>query len=279
MKARQITLIQKLYIPNSHQLRQVINFFSYVEFQERDSSEDWLSIFPNATTNMAICLGDKMEFPTGHGDNGVSIVCTSIANLRVATKLRFVTIQFNSYGLYAFKGIPMHEMYNSHVDLEMLFKPSECEVIRNELSESNSTDEVFEKMESFMTNKLKNSVIDPRMPYSIALLSQNKYSMDDVSGKICLTPRGFRKLFSNQIGFSPAYYRKITRFNRAAFQINTFHGLSLTEIAYQNGYYDQSHFIKDFKHFSGISSRKYQNIKAKSTDFYNYKSTDPANLG
>ena len=69
---------------------------------------------------------------------------------------------------------------------------------------------------------------------------------------------------------SPAYYRKIIRFNKAAQLLSSDSNSSLTEISYACGYFDQAHFIKDFREFGGISPSEFLRFKSKSSDFYNY---------
>ncbi|MEO1254779.1 MAG: AraC family transcriptional regulator [Bacteroidota bacterium] len=267
--------MQQIRIPKSSLLRQVINFLFYCEFEEGDTSGEWLSIFPNVTTNMIICLENKMEFPKGYQDTGVSISCTTIANMRIVSKLRFVQVQFKPFGIHAFKGTPMSDLVNSMLDLEFLFKPSECERIKDRLSSAGNISDMFHYLEIFLEKRLKAVEIDKRLPISIELLNQNHISLDAVSEEVCLTSRGFRKLFTSQVGLSPGYYKKIARFNAAASQISTNPDVSLTTIAVENGYYDQSHFIRDFRQFAGISPKVYQKFLAKSSDFYNYRSSSP----
>ena len=55
----------------------------------------------------------------------------------------------------------------------------------------------------------------------------------------------------NNIGISPAAFTSVIRFNRSLHLVlNT--RSSLTSIAYDCGYYDQAHFIREFKRFTGI---------------------------
>lgn len=66
-----------------------------------------------------------------------------------------------------------------------------------------------------------------------------------------LSSRYLQKLFLAYSGLSPKLFIKINRF-RKGIEMVAEKDLSLTAISYQCGYYDQSHFIKDFKYFTGI---------------------------
>lgn len=77
-----------------------------------------------------------------------------------------------------------------------------------------------------------------------------------LASKYCLSVRQFERHFKELSGFSPKLYSRITRFGNAMNQYG-FRGKTLTDIAYECGYYDQSHFIHDFKEFSGYHPGAY----------------------
>jgi transcriptional regulator GlxA family with amidase domain len=72
----------------------------------------------------------------------------------------------------------------------------------------------------------------------------------------CLSLRQFQRRFKELSGFPPKLYARIIRFG-AAMQRYGNNFRSLTDIAYECGYYDQSHFIHDFKEFSGYHPKQY----------------------
>ncbi|WP_316817533.1 helix-turn-helix domain-containing protein [Pedobacter nyackensis] len=68
--------------------------------------------------------------------------------------------------------------------------------------------------------------------------------------------RQLERLFKKYIGLSPKYYSRIIRFNYI-FQLIKSKKSNWTEIIYQSGYYDQSHFIRNFKAFTGEDPSSY----------------------
>lgn len=80
--------------------------------------------------------------------------------------------------------------------------------------------------------------------------------------------RQFERNFKRLSGFSPKLFSRIIRFQSALAQYNN-KNKSLTDIAYDCGYYDQSHFIQDFKEFSGHNPREYFSGKSEATDWRN----------
>jgi AraC-like DNA-binding protein len=82
-------------------------------------------------------------------------------------------------------------------------------------------------------------------------------SIQSLSQEVNLSRRQLERSFMATVGLSPKMFARIVRFQRALYRIENYHETSLTGIAYSSGYYDQSHFIKDFKEFSGLNPRQY----------------------
>ena len=264
-------MIQKIYVPQNAKLRQIVNFMSYVAFTSEDHLEGWPAIFPNATSNLMLSLDDDIDVNFTPTDSAIYITCSSTVAFRPYVGLRFMTVQFNSYGMYYAKGIPVSELHDTLFALDSFFKASEVDEITSRLREPTSIEEKFETLETFLLQRIKIPDIDPRLPYAIAALKlQQHYRIDDLSEALCLSSRGLLKLFKKHVGISPAYYKKIARFNQAASLVLNRPEIPLTQIAFECGYYDQAHFIKDFREFGGISPSDFLQLRAKSSDFYNY---------
>jgi AraC-like DNA-binding protein len=64
------------------------------------------------------------------------------------------------------------------------------------------------------------------------------------------------RAFINNFDLTPKDYMRIVRFRRALASLNTNSTSSLTSLGYEHCYYDQSHFIKDFKFFTGKTPKQ-----------------------
>ncbi|NHF58129.1 helix-turn-helix transcriptional regulator [Flavobacteriaceae bacterium TP-CH-4] len=93
--------------------------------------------------------------------------------------------------------------------------------------------------------------------------------VDDIAQKLNVSTTTVRNLFKHHIGVSPKELIKITRTHRALNyqkkQVQT-----LTELGLQLGYFDQSHFIREFKAIVGVSPKTYFKSEKLAFDFYNY---------
>ena len=71
-----------------------------------------------------------------------------------------------------------------------------------------------------------------------------------------ISSRQLERVFKNNIGISARKYQEISRFERSLHYLST--DLSLTAVAYKSGYFDQAHFIRSFKAFTGYAPGKYR---------------------
>ena len=169
------------------------------------------------------------------------------------------------------KGIPMTELQNTTLTLDLFFSPSDIDILLDRIYSSPDLNTQLLVLEGFLLKHLKQDLFDERIPHIITLLkNSHNYSVDQISNAVCLSPRRLREIFCKQTGFSPAFYKKTMRFNKACSQLVENQDVSLTDVAYANNYFDQSHFIKDFSFFAGITPSQFLRQKAKSADFYNF---------
>ncbi|HEY6900363.1 MAG TPA: helix-turn-helix transcriptional regulator [Puia sp.] len=81
-------------------------------------------------------------------------------------------------------------------------------------------------------------------------------NIDNVASRYGITSRYLQKLFLQHTGLTPKLYSKINRFQHSL-RLITQKNLSLTDVTYDCGYFDQSHFIREFKSFTGLTPSGY----------------------
>ncbi|MBI3218731.1 MAG: helix-turn-helix transcriptional regulator [Bacteroidetes bacterium] len=82
------------------------------------------------------------------------------------------------------------------------------------------------------------------------------HTMGDIAFQHGITPRYLHKLINQYTGLSPKSLNKISRFQQSL-KLITQNTQPLTSIAYDCGYFDQSHFIRDFKSFTSVTPTAY----------------------
>jgi transcriptional regulator GlxA family with amidase domain len=86
---------------------------------------------------------------------------------------------------------------------------------------------------------------------------KGQVSVDELSEQLNINRRQLERRFASAIGLSPKQLAKIVRLQAALKMLEQGHFTSLTALAYENGYFDQAHFIKDFKEFTGLSPKQF----------------------
>jgi len=81
-------------------------------------------------------------------------------------------------------------------------------------------------------------------------------NIENVASRYGITSRYLQKLFLQYTGLTPKLYSKINRFQNSL-RLVTKKDISLTSVAYDCGYFDQSHFIREFKSFTGLTPSGY----------------------
>lgn len=83
-------------------------------------------------------------------------------------------------------------------------------------------------------------------------------SLKELQERLHLTERTFQRRFEQHVGIPPRLYARISRFQQALRQFQHADYDKLSDIAYANGYNDQSHFIRTFREFTDTTPLEYQ---------------------
>jgi AraC-like DNA-binding protein len=163
-------------------------------------------------------------------------------------------IGFLPGGLYRLLGIPMEEIFDEGYDAFELIGRDIIDLV-DRCAEIDNLDQIHECVENYLLGKLTR--VKELLPVDKALIQmlrfQGNMPISQVAGLACLGVRQFERKCKERLGFSPKVYSRLIRFSNAYQIFERSQSPNWTEIAYQAGYYDQMHFIRDFKEFSGIT--------------------------
>jgi AraC-like DNA-binding protein len=82
-------------------------------------------------------------------------------------------------------------------------------------------------------------------------------SLDDLSDQVFVSKRQLQRTFQDKLGFGPKAYLRMMRFREAIHYIRKNPTSRMTDVAFDFGYADQSHFIREFKDYMGQNPRKF----------------------
>lgn len=179
---------------------------------------------------------------------------------------RFVTGEsFGIFGAYLYPfaiprlfGFPASDFTNISPDLASVFG-SEGSILDERMCIAPTNEDRIAIITEFLTAKLNARIRElPVIFRSVHTVLVNKGTLpiEDLAAEHNLSKRQFERRFKDLAGLSPKLYSRVIRF-QAATQFKLNGTRDLTEIAYACGYYDQSHFINDFREFSGYTPKEY----------------------
>ena len=176
-----------------------------------------------------------------------------------------IAARFHPDGFAPFLSFPINEMENKAVALEKIFGAEAADFENNVLSAS-SNEERIKLIESFLINKLSLPEAADRIAKSsveILLNYNGQVSVDELAEQLNINRRQLERKFSSAIGLSPKQLSKVIRLQATLKMLQQKQFTSLTSLAYESGYYDQAHFIKDFKEFTGMSPKQFYSDSLK----------------
>ena len=149
-------------------------------------------------------------------------------------------------------------LLNDHVvDLNSLIGNSVNDV-HTRLQEAKSADRQVQLMDDFLMKRVE---VNPKAIDKIILVQKVMTEMskkdffdniENVAERHGISSRYLQKIFTQHTGLTPKLYSKVNRFQNSVVMLGR-EGISLTEVAYSSGYFDQSHFIREFKTFTGLT--------------------------
>ncbi|RQO64480.1 AraC family transcriptional regulator [Pedobacter sp. KBW06] len=93
---------------------------------------------------------------------------------------------------------------------------------------------------------------------SMMIRSKGMVSLKVLQKELNVSERSLERKFKQHVGISPKMFSRICSFQASLNQLKNNEYEKLSDIAYENGYSDQSHFIRTFKEFAGFSPYQYQ---------------------
>ena len=164
---------------------------------------------------------------------------------------------FKEGGFNLFAGKPAHELFGLHISTDNLFLSSEVAEILERLAEAKSNDDRIDIMEIFLLGKFYNAKPDHLIANAIRLIKQHHgmIRIRDLAASLHISQDPFEKRFRTVVGATPKQYASIIRLRKLIRNVPSLH--SLTAASYEAGYFDQSHFIKDFRLFTGQAPKDF----------------------
>jgi len=185
---------------------------------------------------------------------------------------RMMVVAFKKGKAFPFYSSPMSELTDIVTGADLVFGRQILD-LREQLLAAKSVARMFELVERFLARQAGDAMqmdVSARcIDYALSSIVNKPTAqrLHQLSAQIGYSQKHFIDLFRERVGVSPKQYLRIMRFQKAINAIENNDFIRWSHLALESGYYDQAHFINDFKLFSGFSPNEYMQRKASTLNY------------
>ena len=238
-------------------LRRFVECYWFLQ-GDASSASDPQPILPDGCMEIVLNLGDPFRrchpdaerapsqlqphrMLVGQMDRHVTVRATGLVDV--------VGVRFHPSGAHPLLRFSMAELSNHLVPLEEVIDLPET------LSGGSSIRERIRSLDAVLTSRFQSaSGLDPDLDRAVKTLvdAEGRISVDALAAGMGVGPRQLERKFRERVGLGPKRFAKVLRFQGVFRRANADERL-WAALALDCGYYDQAHFIRDFKSFTGTS--------------------------
>lgn len=182
---------------------------------------------------------------------------------------RMMGIRLPPLGAYRFFGIPMQEISDQVIDLDLVLGARAIGELRCRLLEAAGMAERVRMLARWTMRRLSagpEQDATAQYAYQTLLASGGEARIGDLSQELGISQRHLIERFRRQVGLSPKRFARIVRYRRAIDQAQRMETVDWAALALECGYYDQAHFIHDFRSFTGSTPTEFMRLRVPSDD-------------
>lgn len=194
----------------------------------------------------------------------VAGIQTSPTSVESYGQSKMMVVQFKTLGAFVFLQEPLHYYTNAYVPLDCVFK-HDANNTWEQLQEANTILEKFLIIEQMLWRRLlRTQHPNPKLSASIDMLLHNNgnLSIHAICQKMNISRKHLNNLSQAYAGVSPKTLSSLSRLQTTLKIIAKSTNEKLTELAYQADFFDQAHFINDFKKHTNMTPKAYAKLAA-----------------
>ncbi len=168
--------------------------------------------------------------------------------------------RFYPSGFAPFTEVPINDFANMETPIALVFEEEIAKDLDRRIVNATDTRERIQIVEEFLSAQMHEAdVIDSILKSTIdtILLTKGRVAINEILKDELPRRRQLERKFSQRVGISPKQLGRIIRLQETLKMLLNRRTGNLTEVAYENEYFDQSHFIRDFKEFTGVNPKEF----------------------
>jgi AraC-like DNA-binding protein len=234
-------------------------------------------ILPDGAMELIINLGDPQKLchsddysrSTSFRHSWISGERTAPIVIDEAGDVHLIGVRLRAGGAWPFLGLSLKEFTGRVVELDAVFG-REIDRLRDDLGEARDDESRFARVEAWLLERMRAHAQPPRaVSYALDVIRRggDAVRIGQIADEIGLSHKHLLREFDRCVGLRPKTFARICSFQRAINWIGYKPSVDWADAAVACGYYDQAHFIHEFRAFSGLTPASYL---AKRGPFLNY---------
>jgi AraC-like DNA-binding protein len=170
-----------------------------------------------------------------------------------------IAYSFKPFALACLLNVPASKLSETSVDLNT-WNPLKYKVLQTQLMDAKDTSGKIKVLDNFLIQQLKENQQSCKIIlYATDQIMNNsaKEIIPEILATLDLNERTFQRMFKKYVGITPTKFRRICQFQQSFGQLRGKDFNNISEVAYENGFADQSHFIRSFKEFTKTTPNDY----------------------
>jgi AraC-like DNA-binding protein len=237
-------------------------YIKYFAVSEHTMEKEY-RVFPSAGLVMGFQYKGKLATikdsrESKLASSGITGITDSYKTFKNTAHTGTILVYFTETGFTHFSSSPANELFNLSISLDSIFEKDKVSEVEEKLAFAGTDKQRLKIVERFLLSQLKNIQTDKLVLEAVRFIYQSKGSIriKELSERLLISQSPFEKRFRKTVGTTPKKFASIIRFNTVLNNLNK--PKSLTEICYENNFFDQAHFIKDFKQFTGNTPENFK---------------------
>lgn len=193
----------------------------------------------------------------------------TFADLEYTGEVNMISVVFHPTGIRAFFDLPMGRINNIRVTAADI-SDKDLAQLENSLTSTEDDRLCIMLIEQFLLGRLRRLAEHnlKRLDAAIRLIHSGQTDVARLAESVCLSTKQFQRIFAEYVGANPKEFARTIRFQRALHILETAPETSLVALAYECGYFDQSHLIREFKVLSGLTPGEYITVCPPRSDYF-----------
>lgn len=236
-----------------------------MESEHADDRAPKSLIVPDGIVEIVFHYGDPWITTVAGGRSMVQPRSFAISQMRKYIEIEsngrtgFVSVRFYPWGAYHFFDEPVSSFLDDTAGTETLW-PSYHKDLMEELRKTPGGAESAGIVQRFLLDRLHEyRKDDAALDEAVKLIraAGGQLSIEEVGRRVGLSRKQLERKFASTVGTTPKTFARISRFLNICHHLDGYRGKTLTQLAYECGYFDQAHFIREFTAFSGFTPKAF----------------------